>query len=131
MTPRLDDIEALARAIDRLVFPEAHPLPAGPERQTVAQAVVSYLNESFPRAGLPAQRRERLLRRLMRALDLPQAPSTAPWARLEDEMNRRLRSFDPRWTPVVGGAAIVLLGVLGIAYLRQRSGVKGIAAILS
>jgi hypothetical protein len=29
---------------------------------------------------------------------------------------------------VVGGAALVVLGVLGVAYWRQRSALKGVAA---
>jgi hypothetical protein len=131
MNPRLDEIEALARAIDRVVFPQTRLEETEPARQTAALALISHLNESFPRVSVPAQRRERVQRRLMRVLGLPVPPSTAPWIRLEEEMNRRLRGVDPRWRPVMGGAAILLLGVLGIAYLRQRSGVKGIAAIVS
>ena len=131
MNPRLDDIEALAHAIDRLVFLEPGGPKAAPERQTAALALISYLNESFPRVTLPASRRERVQRRLMRELGIPLPPSNAPWGRLEEEMNRRLHAVDPRWRPVVGGAAILLIGVLGFAYLRQRSAVKGIAAIAS
>jgi hypothetical protein len=131
VNPLLDDIEALARAIDRVVFPRALDPAAEPEPQTAALALISYLNESFPRVTLPQHRRERVLRRLMRELAIPAPPSNAPWGRLEEEVNRRLRAVDPRWRPVMGGAAIVLIGVLGIAYLRQRSTVKGIAASLS
>ena len=40
------------------------------------------------------------------------------------EMNRRLGNLDPRWTPVVGGAALVLLGFVGLAVWRQRGAVK-------
>ena len=131
MNPRLDEIEALARVIDRVVFPQTRPAGAEPNRQTAALALISWLNESFPQVALPANRRDRVQRRVMRALGIPLPPSPAPWIRLEEEMNRRLRAVDPRWRPVVGGAAILLLGVLGIAYLRQRSGVKGIAAMIS
>lgn len=131
MNPRLDDVEALARAIDRIVYLEPGGAPAEPEPQTAALALISYLNESFPRVPLPQHRRERVLRHLTRVLGIPAPPSTAPWGRLEEEMNRRLRAVDPRWRPVVGGAAILLIGVLGVAYLRQRSAVKGIAATAS
>ncbi len=127
MTPRLDDVDGLARAVDRVVFPDTQAAAPVLERQSVAFALVSYLNDSFPRMTLPPERRERVKRRIMRALDIPQEPSPAAWHRLEFEMNRRLRNLDPRWTPVVGGAALVLLGVLGIAYWRQRSGVKAAA----
>jgi MYXO-CTERM domain-containing protein len=46
------------------------------------------------------------------------------------EMNRRLGNLDPRWTPVVGGAALVLLGVVGFAVWRQRGSVKPAIASL-
>ena len=75
MNPRLDDIEALAHAIDRLVFLEPGGPKAAPERQTAALALISYLNESFPRVTLPASRRERVQRRLMRELGIPLPPS--------------------------------------------------------
>jgi hypothetical protein len=39
-------------------------------------------------------------------------------------MNRRLANVDPRWRPFVGGAALVLLGVVGVAVWRQRGGIK-------
>jgi hypothetical protein len=123
MNPRPEDIEALARAIDRVVFaqPEAG---AGREAEPAALSLVSYLNDSFPRMVLPAGRRDRLQRRLIRALGIPASPTPAGWVRLEAEMNRRLGNLDPRWTPVVGGAALVLLGVLGFAVWRQRGAVK-------
>jgi hypothetical protein len=128
MNPRLDDLERLNQAIDRIVFPPSLGPAAEPEPQTAALALISYLNESFPRVALSPQRREKVMRRLTRALAIPMPPAAAPWSRLEEEMNRRLRAVDPRWRPVVGGAAIVLIGVLGLAYLRQRSTVRGIAA---
>jgi hypothetical protein len=77
-----------------------------------------------------AGRRERLQRRLTRALRIPNAPAPAGWLRLEAEMNRRIGNLDPRWTPVVGGAALVLLGVVGIAFWRQRGSVKPAIASL-
>jgi hypothetical protein len=147
MSPRLDDIERLIALIDRVVFaePAEREGAIGPEPQSATLALLSYLNETFPRVALPAGRRARIQRRLMRDLGIPAAPlkhshgtsraahvgrgpGLAPWGRLEDEMNRRLRAIDPRWRPVMGGAAIVLLGVLGIAYWRGRSGERGIAA---
>ncbi len=48
MSPRSDDTEALARAIDRVVFAQ----PAGdgaPDAQSALLALISYLNDSFPR----------------------------------------------------------------------------------
>jgi hypothetical protein len=123
MNPRPEDVEALARAIDRVVF---HETAGGGERDVPASSLtlVSYLNDSFPRLSLVGGRRDRLQRRLIRALRLPAATPDAAWGRLEAEMNRRLSHLDPRWTPVVGGAALVLLGVLGVAVWRQRGGVK-------
>ena len=126
MTPRLDDIEALARAIDRVVFPVTRDRADRPEAQSAALALVNYLNESFPRQVPTAARRERIRRRLLRALGLT---AVSPVGRLEEEVNRRLRNLDPRWPQVVGGAAIVLLGVLGVAVWRQRAGERGIAAL--
>jgi hypothetical protein len=130
MSPRLDDIERLIALIDRVVFaqPSQRDAALSPEPQGATLALVSYLNEMFPQVALPAGRRARIQRKLMRAMGIPAEPNPAPWGRLEDEMNRRLRAIDPRWRPVMGGAAIVLLGVLGIAYWRQRSGERGIAA---
>ena len=123
MNPRPDDIDALARAIDRVVF--AQPAGEGaPEPQPASLAVISYLNDSFPRVTLAAPRRDRLQRRMIRALRIPASPAPTSWLRLEAEMNRRLGNLDPRWTPVVGGAALVILGVLGIAVWRQRGAVK-------
>ena len=129
MNPRPEDIDALARAIDRVVFAQADGEP-GPDAGSAALSLVSYLNDSFPRVVLPAGRRDRLQRRLIRALGIPASPSPAGWVRLEAEMNRRLGNLDPRWTPVVGGAALVILGVLGFAVWRQRGAVKPAIASL-
>ena len=129
MNPRSDDIDALARAIDRVVFAQ----PAGedaPDAQAASLALISYLNESFPRVTLAAPRRDRLQRRLLRALGIPSSPAPTGWVRLEAEMNRRLGNLDPRWTPVVGGAALVLLGFVGLAVWRQRGTVKPAIAAL-
>jgi hypothetical protein len=123
MTARSDDVDALARAIDRVVFAQ----PAGdgaPDPQSASLALISYLNDSFPRVTLASARRDRLQRRLIRALRIPAGPAPAGWVRLEAEMNRRLGNLDPRWTPVVGGAALVLLGFVGLAVWRQRGAVK-------
>ncbi|HYM49830.1 MAG TPA: hypothetical protein VET65_04580, partial [Candidatus Limnocylindrales bacterium] len=112
------------------IFPGS-PSPGGFRGAADADlALISYLNESFPQLSLAGPRRERVRRRMKRALGLPPPPQAVRFGRLEEEMNRRLRSVDPRWRPVMGGAAILLLGVLGIAFMRQRSGPKGIAAIL-
>lgn len=129
MNPRPEDIDALARAIDRVVFaqPESR---TGAQPEPAALSLVSYLNDSFPRVVLSVGRRERLQRRLIRALGIPASPAPAGWVRLEAEMNRRLGNLDPRWTPVVGGAALVLLGVLGFAVWRQRGAVKPAIASL-
>lgn len=122
MNPRQEDVEALAAAIDRVVFHEAgasaEATPPG------AMALISHLNDSFPRVTIPGGRRERLQRRLVRALHLPAAEPAGSLARIEAEMNRRLASVDPRWRPLVGGAALVLLGVVGVAVWRQRSAIK-------
>ncbi len=129
MNPRSDDIDALARAIDRVVFAQ----PAGeaaPDAQSASLALISYLNDSFPRVTLAAPRRDRLQRRLLRALGIPSSPAPTGWVRLEAEMNRRLGNLDPRWTPVVGGAALVLLGFVGLAVWRQRGTVKPAIAAL-
>jgi hypothetical protein len=123
MTPNTDDIDALARAIDRVVF--AKPGGDGtPDAQSASVALISYLNDSFPRVNLVTPRRDRLQRRLIRALRIPASPAPTGWVRLEAEMNRRLGNLDPRWTPVVGGAALVLLGFVGLAVWRQRGAVK-------
>jgi hypothetical protein len=122
MNPRQDDVDALARAIDRVVF--AQPDGAASDAQSASLALISYLNDSFPRVAVASGRRDRLQRRLTRALGIPNTPAPTGWLRLEVEMNRRLGNLDPRWTPVVGGAALVLLGVVGIAVWRQRGSVK-------
>jgi hypothetical protein len=129
MNPRPEDIDALARAIDRVVFAETGG-PRVAETQSASMALISYLNDSFPRVAVAAGRRERLQRRMIRALGIPSSPATAGWVRLEAEMNRRLGNLDPRWTPVVGGAALVILGVVGFAVWRQRGSVKPAIASL-
>ena len=129
MNPRPEEVDALARAIDRVVF---HETGAGVSEGVPAASLtlVSYLNDSFPRLSMAAGRRDRVQRRLIRALRLPPTSSDGGWGRLEAQMNRRLSHLDPRWTPVVGGAALVLLGVLGVAVWRQRVGVKPVAATI-
>jgi hypothetical protein len=122
MNPRPEDIDALAKAIDRVVFADSGA--AGPEVPSASLALVSHLNDSFPRMTIASARRDRVQRRVMRALGIPASPSPAGWVRLESEMNRRLGNLDPKWTPVVGGAALVLLGVVGFAVWRQRGTVK-------
>jgi hypothetical protein len=129
MNPRPEDVEALALAIDRVVFAELGG-SAARDSQSASLALVSYLNDSFPRIAVAAGRHDRLQRRLIRALGIPNSPTPTGWVRLEAEMNRRLGNLDPRWTPVVGGAALVLLGVLGIAVWRQRGSVKPAIASL-
>jgi len=129
MNPRPDDIDGLARAIDRVVFAQAGG-DGAPDAQSASLALISYLNDSFPRVSLAAARRDRLQRRLIRALGIPANPAPTGWVRLEAEMNRRLGNLDPRWTPVVGGAALVLLGVVGLAVWRQRGAVKPAIAAL-
>jgi hypothetical protein len=129
MNPRPEDVDALARAVDRVVFAEAGRR-GEPDPQSAPLALVSYLNDSFPRMTVAASRRERLERRLVRALGIPSDPAPTGWVRLELEMNRRLGNLDPRWTPVVGGAALVLIGVLGLAVWRQRGAVKPAIAAL-
>ena len=125
MNPRQDDVDALARAIDRVVF---HETATGVEPQvpSASLTLISYLNDSFPRIALIGGRRERVQRRLIRALHIP--PEPGGWSRLEAEMNRRLSQLDPRWTPVVGGAALVLLGVVGVAVWRRGSTKPAIAS---
>ena len=102
MNPRPEDIDALAKAIDRVVFADSGA--AGPEVPSASLALVSHLNDSFPRMTIASARRDRVQRRVMRALGIPASPSPAGWVRLESEMNRRLGNLDPKWTPVVGGA---------------------------
>jgi hypothetical protein len=124
MNPRSEDVEALAHAIDRVVFADTRAGAAAPEAQTAATALISYLNDSFPQVGIAAARRDRLQRRIARALGIPRAPSGTSLVRLEAEMNRRMGSLDPRWGPVVGGTALLILGVLGFAVWRQRGAVR-------
>jgi len=128
MNPRPEDVEALARAIDRVVFAQ----PGGarvPDPQSASLALISYLNDSFPRVAVAAGRHDRLQRRLLRALGIPNSTASTGWVRLEAEMNRRLGNVDPRWTPVVG-AGLLVLGVLGFAVWRQRGSVKPAIASL-
>ncbi|HYM50798.1 MAG TPA: hypothetical protein VET65_09550, partial [Candidatus Limnocylindrales bacterium] len=64
MNPRLDEIDALANAIDRLIFPGS-PSPGGFRGAADADlALISYLNESFPQLSLAGPRRERVRRRM-------------------------------------------------------------------
>ena len=124
MTQRTDDVDALARAIDRVVFAETDPV-AGREPLSAAGSLVSYLNDTFPRLTVAAGRRDRLQQRIMRALGIPRTPTPSGWVRLEQVMNRRISSLDPKWTPVVGGAALVIIGVVGFAVWRQRTSAAG------
>jgi hypothetical protein len=119
MNPRLDDVEELARVIDRVVFAETGGARS-PDPEPASLALVSYLNDSFPRVSVALARRERLQRRIVRALGIPGGPAPTGWLRLEAEMNRRLGNIGPKWTPVMGGAALVILGVVGFAVWRQR-----------
>ena len=123
MNPRPEDVEALARAIDRVVFHEAANL-AEPGPMSAALSLVSYLNDSFPQVAPVAGRRDRLQRRLVRTLRIPRATAPPSWGRVESELNRRLGNLDPRWTPLVGGAALLLLGMVGVAVWRQRGAVR-------
>ncbi len=118
MNPRPEEVEALARAIDRIVFADSRAGAAG-DTPTEAAGLISYLNDSFPRMAAIAARRDRLERRTARALGLPRPAADAGRNRLEAEFNRRIGSLDPRWGPVVGGTALVLLGVLGFAVWRR------------
>jgi len=127
MNPRLDVVEGLVQAIDRLLFPELRHGAVPTAARSADLELVSYLNDSFPRVTLPAGRRERVQRQLIRALRIPPGATPHGWERLEWVMNRRL-PLDSPWTPVVGGAALVLLGVLGVAYWRQRAALKAVAA---
>ncbi|HEY9288390.1 MAG TPA: hypothetical protein VIT43_10245 [Candidatus Dormibacteraeota bacterium] len=128
MRPPQDDVESLARAIDRIVFHEGGSAP-GPEASAGSLAMISYLNDSFPLVTPPSGRRDRVQRRLIRALGIRRS-SPAGWGKLEAELNRRLGNLDHRWTPVVGGAALLVLGVVGLAFWRQRGGVKPASAAL-
>jgi hypothetical protein len=125
MNPRPEDVDALARAIDRVVFAETGG-PQAPDTQSASLALISYLNDSFPRVAVAGGRRERLQRRLIRALGIPSDPAPTGWVRLEAEMNRRLGNLDPRWTPVVGGAALVILGVVGLAVWRRKPAIASL-----
>jgi hypothetical protein len=125
MNPRPEDVDALARAIDRVVFAETGG-PRAAETQSASLALISYLNDSFPRVAVAGGRRERLQRRLIRALGIPSDPAPTGWIRLEAEMNRRLGNLDPRWTPVVGGAALVILGVVGFAVWRRKPAIASL-----
>jgi hypothetical protein len=125
MNPRQEEIDGLAAAIDRVVFHE--PEATGAARPA-AMALISHLNDSFPRMTVHGSRRERLQRRMIRTLGVPSGESASSLARLEAEMNRRLAAVDPRWRPFMGGAALVLIGVVGVAMWRQRSTVKPAAA---
>lgn len=129
MTPRPEEVEALARAIDRIVFPESR---VRTDSDTPAETtdLISYLNDSFPRMAVIPAHRVRLERRVARALGLPRPGPNAGHNRIEAELNRRLAGLDPRWGPVVGGTALVLLGVLGFAVWRQRGAIKPAAATL-
>ena len=128
MTPRQDDVDSLARAIDRILFHEAGTA-GGHDASAGSLALISYLNDSFPRVAPPTGRRDRLQRRLIRVLGIP-GPAGVGWGKVEAELNRRLGNLDPRWTPVVGGAALLLLGVVGVAFWRQRGTIKPAAASL-
>jgi hypothetical protein len=123
MNPRPDEVESLARAIDRVVFHDGSEA-IGKAPASASLALISYLNDSFPRMAVTGGRRDRLQRRLVRTLRIPRAQTPSGWARLEAELNHRLGHVDPRWTPLVGGAALVLLGVLGVAVWRQRGAIK-------
>jgi len=125
MNPRPEDVDALARAIDRVVFAETGGTRAA-DTPSASLALISYLNDSFPRVAVAGGRRERLQRRLIRALGIPSDPAPTGWVRLEAEMNRRLGNLDPRWTPVVGGAALVILGVVGFAVWRRKPAIASL-----
>ena len=125
MNPRPEDVDAVARAIDRVVFAETGGTPTT-DTQSASLALISYLNDSFPRVAVAGGRRERLQRRLIRALGIPSEPTPTGWVRLEAEMNRRLGNLDPRWTPVVGGAALVILGVVGFAVWRRKPAIASL-----
>jgi hypothetical protein len=125
MNPRPEDVDALARAIDRVVFAETGG-PRAADTPSASLALISYLNDSFPRLAVTGGRHERLQRRLIRALGIPSDPAPTGWVRLEAEMNRRLGNLDPRWTPVVGGAALVILGVVGFAVWRRKPAIASL-----
>ena len=60
MTPRPDEVDALAQAIDRLLFPDLRQGTAPTVTSPAAAELISYLNDSFPRVALPTARRERV-----------------------------------------------------------------------
>ena len=122
-----DEVEALARAIDRIVFPQAREASGPVEVSAETIGLISYLNDSFPRTAAVAARRERLQRRLARVLGLPRPASEGGLTRIDAELSRRLGSLDPRWAPVVGGTALLVLGVLGFAVWR-RGGARSATA---
>ena len=122
MNPEHEEVDALAAAIDQVVFHEATGAALG--APVGAMALISHLNDSFPRMTVAPGRRERLQRRLVRSLALPPGEQAGSLSRIEAEMNRRLAAVDPRWRPLVGGAALVLLGVVGVAVWRQRTAIK-------
>lgn len=128
MNPLPEEVEAVARAIDRIVFPDSGGLAASDAPAEIA-GLISYLGDSFPRMAVHAARRDRLERRLARALRLPRDSAEGVRRPIEFEFNRRLSALDPRWGPVVGGTALVLLGVLGFAVWR-RGAIKPAAATL-
>jgi len=128
MTPHSDDVDALARAIDRIVFPDIRVGETPSKLSAETLGLISYLNDSFPRMAIAAARRERVQQRLARALGLPRPAAGAGLTRLEAELNR-IGSFDPRWRPVVGGTALLLLGVLGLAVWRRGSAKPAVAGV--
>ena len=129
MNPRPDDVDGLARAIDRVVFAETGG-PGVAEPQSASVALISYLNDSFPRVAVAAGRRERLQRRMIRALRIPSSPVSISQFQNGEVVTKNNNTVVPRWTPVVGGAALVLLGVVGFAVWRQRGSVKPAIASL-
>jgi len=126
----MEDVDAFARALDRILFRTPRESGLLPASQSAALALASYLNDSFPRVTLPEDRRERIQRRLMRRLGIPVSPNPSAWHRLETEVNRRLSGVDRRWTRLAGPAALLLLGLVGVAYWRQRSTMKVLPASL-
>ncbi|HSO94384.1 MAG TPA: hypothetical protein VLS53_07955, partial [Candidatus Dormibacteraeota bacterium] len=89
MKPGPDEVEALARAIDRIVFADSAAL--GPlEVPGEITGLISYLSDSFPRIAAIAARRDRLERRVARALRLPRSGVDSGRRRIEAELSRRL-----------------------------------------
>src|SRR2546428_13756053 len=101
MNPRPEDIDALAKAIDRVVFAESGGA-TGPDVPPPSLGLVSYLNDSFPRMTVAHSRQERLRRRMMRALRIPASPAPAGWGRLESGVNRPRGHPPSRWPAAVG-----------------------------